>query len=441
MEPRIQYAKTSDGVSIAFSVNGSGVPVIFSFPVTDLTYTRESPVWRTWYEGMSRRYQFIIYDARGNGLSQRGVTLTPEAMALDLEAVVDQLALNSFFVFGGMGYGHGAIHYAAAHPERIAGLILWATFVSGESAVDRDWFVDLAKRDWELFLRATAQSFNWLDPGEVRDYLEVMKKTSTQEDYVAFAEAAVASDVSSLLPSVQTPALILHPRETDFVSVEEAMRLTSMLPNAQLVLLEGARFIPVGELVEPTQTAIAQFIDGITGQADQVQDPAPPSGTAIILFLDIAASTELTTKLGDSVYRERERSTDASLREAISEAGGSPVEGKVLGDGIMAVFKSAWEAIDAARRCRDLGNEGDLPLHIGIHAGDVVREGNNVHGGAVQVAARVQAAAEPGEILVSQTVRDLARTSAGVKFDDRGERSLKGVEDPVRLFEVSWRDD
>ena len=272
MEPRIQYAKTSDGVSIAFSVYGSGVPVIFSFPVTDLTYTRESPIWRTWFEGMSRRYQFIVYDPRGNGLSQRGVTLTPEAMALDLEAVVDQLALNSFFVFGATGYGHGAIHYAAAHPERIAGLILWASFVSGESAINRYHFVDLAKRDWEFFLRSTSQSYSWLDQGEVRDYVELLKKASTQEDYVAFAEAVAASDVSSLLPSVQTPALVLHPRDNDFVSVEEAMKLTSMLPNAQLVLLEGARFVPIGELVEPTQTAIAQFIDGITGQADQVGD-------------------------------------------------------------------------------------------------------------------------------------------------------------------------
>ncbi len=106
----------------------------------------------------------------------------------------------------------------------------------------------------------------------------------------------------------------------------------------------------------------------------------------------------------------------------------------------MAVFTSARQAIEAAQRCRDLGNEADLPLHIGVHAGDVVREGNNVHGGAVQVAARVQSAAAPGEILVSATVRDLARTSAGVAFEDRGEHELKGIAEAQRLFAVRERE-
>ncbi len=77
-----------------------------------------------------------------------------------------------------------------------------------------------------------------------------------------------------------------------------------------------------------------------------------------------------------------------------------------------------------------------MPLHIGIHAGDVVREGNNVHGGAVQLASRVQATAAPGEILVSDIVRGLARTSAGVAFEDRGEHELKGIAEPQRLFAV-----
>ncbi len=161
-----------------------------------------------------------------------------------------------------------------------------------------------------------------------------------------------------------------------------------------------------------------------------------PSGMSAIFFLDIADSTALTTKLGDAAYRERERGLDALLRRAITDAGGTPVEGKVLGDGIMSVFSSARQAIEAAQRCRALGNEAGLPLHLGIHAGDVVREGKNVHGGAVQVAARVQGVAEPGEVLVSQTVRDLARTSAGVAFEDRGEHELKGIAEPQRLFAV-----
>ena len=102
-----------------------------------------------------------------------------------------------------------------------------------------------------------------------------------------------------------------------------------MLPNAQLVLLEGGRHVPIGELAEPTIAAITAFIDGVLGKAKPVepqQSESLPHGTAVILFLDIAGSTALTSKLGDAAYRERERELDTSLRSAISDAGGTPVE-------------------------------------------------------------------------------------------------------------------
>ena len=124
------------------------------------------------------------------------------------------------------------------------------------------------------------------------------------------------------------------------------------------------------------------------------------------------------------------------MRAAIRESGGAPVDGKVLGDGVMAVFSSAAQAIDAARRCIELSAESELRLHIGLHAGDVIREDGNVYGGAVNIASRICGLSEPGEMLVSQTVRDLARTSAGATFEDRGEHALKGIDDPVRLYAV-----
>ena len=87
-------------------------------------------------------------------------------------------------------------------------------------------------------------------------------------------------------------------------------------------------------------------------------------------------------------------------------------------------------------RCGKAGDSVALPLHLGVHAGDVIREGNNVFGGAVNIAARIASASAPGEVLVSETVRSLARTSAGVTFEDRGEHTLKGVGDPVRVWVV-----
>ncbi len=154
------------------------------------------------------------------------------------------------------------------------------------------------------------------------------------------------------------------------------------------------------------------------------------------LLPDIVDSTTLTERLGDAAFREKARELDAVLRTVIRDNAGTPVEGKLLGDGVLAVFTSARQAIEAALACGRAGEEAGLPLHLGLHAGDVIREENNVYGGAVNVASRISALSAPGEVLVSETVRSLARTSAGVAFEDRGEQSLKGVGEPVRVWAV-----
>jgi adenylate cyclase len=185
--------------------------------------------------------------------------------------------------------------------------------------------------------------------------------------------------------------------------------------------------------IDPFAKAIEDFI--FEGE-EAAATAGLPEGMAVILFADIVDSTSLTEQMGDAAFREKARELDTSLRAVIRECSGTPVEGKLVGDGVLAVFTSARQAIDCALRCSDAGEPLGLRLHVGIHAGDVIREGNNVYGGAVNIAARIAGASAPGEVLVSDTVRGLARTSAGVAFDDRGERSLKGVADPQRLFAV-----
>jgi class 3 adenylate cyclase len=173
------------------------------------------------------------------------------------------------------------------------------------------------------------------------------------------------------------------------------------------------------------------------GDAPSAVPAAPlPRGMAVVLFADIVDSTALTERMGDAAFRDRARALDASLRSIITEAGGTAIDGKLLGDGVLATFPAASQAIDAALKCAAAGDEQALPLHLGLHAGDVIREANNVFGGAVNIASRISALSAPGEVLVSDTVRSLARTSAGVTFEDRGEHALKGVADPQRVFAV-----
>jgi pimeloyl-ACP methyl ester carboxylesterase len=346
MKPQTRYAKTSDGVSIAYSVIGAGVPLLFSFPMGHQILMVENPVLRPWFEGLARRYQLVIFDSRGTGLSQRDIAWTTEAYALDVEAVVDSLSLNDAFVFAPIGYGHGAIRYAVAHPDRIAGLILWASFVSGVTALEPAHILGLAEQNWEFFLQTIPSSLHWLEPSEVRGYVDMLRQSSTQKDYLSFITACLGSDIQSLLPALKTPTLVLHPRELDQVKVDEAMRLASMIPNAQLVLLEGPRLFPTGEAVEPALATIAEFIDGITGRSGGYRDPVAASAFRTVLFTDIVGHTEMMQRLGDARGRDVLREHERITRELLKTHGGAEV--KTMGDGFMASFGSVTSAIECA---------------------------------------------------------------------------------------------
>ena len=224
-------------------------------------------------------------------------------------------------------------------------------------------------------------------------------------------------------------------------SYTEFSRYAGPIPGAAIRTLPGDNMAPSLGDIRAVVDAIVEFVEGAAPPRPAANDapaPAATGGTAIILFTDIVDSTPLTERIGDAAFHAASRTLDAAVRGAIRESGGQPVEGKVLGDGVMGIFTSAAQAIAAARRCRELSADSELRLHLGLHAGDVIRDGGNVYGGAVNVASRI-CAMSGGEILVSATVRELARTSAGVTFEDRGDQVLKGVTEPVRLYSV--RDD
>ncbi len=181
------------------------------------------------------------------------------------------------------------------------------------------------------------------------------------------------------------------------------------------------------------------FAAGEAGKGKAEAQTSRPSGTVTILFTDVADSTPISERMGDVAFRAVSRDLDSALRAAIRANGGSVVEGKVLGDGVMATFGSAGRAIQAALACKAAASKTQLSLHIGLHAGDVIDEGSNVYGWAVNMASRVCGASSPGEILVSETVRVLARGSSDLSFEDHGLHELKGIEEPQRLFAVELR--
>ena len=337
VEPRIQYAKTEDGVNIAYSGLGDGAP----FVILDLP-SHLAAEWRAseaTYTQLASEVQVVRLDHRGFGLSDRTFDdVSLDAYASDLEAVVDKLDLSRFILYTTSPPTTAiAIAYTARHPERVTRMLLNGYVRTPEIVGQQiEATLNMPGTDWQFVSEALARIFRgWGDEETARRMAAHFRRSVDLDGFKRFSESFRHWDVSDLLPLLATPALVTCRDDDDpRWGVEQARALAAGLLNAQLVTLDAATHT---ERLAQRNAAVRAFL-GAPAQPDEI---ALPSGTAIILFLDIAGSTALTTKLGDAAYRERERELDSKLRAAITDAGGTPVEGKVLGDGVMAVFTSA----------------------------------------------------------------------------------------------------
>jgi len=434
MEPRIQYAKTSDGVNIAFAEAGEGRTLIAMIAPA---FSHAELSWEAWANilpPLASRFRTAWYDARGTGLSDRhAIDFSTEAMIRDLEGVVAGTGFDSFVLVAWCNAVPTAVTYAVAHPERVSHLILGDAFTTLSDISQTPAYqasVALLEMDWLLFTETFGQVlWGYANPEFGRQFGEFMRACSEPEAHQALWRTFRSYDVTAFLPRVTAPTLVIQNKNNRFMAPTVGQRVAAIIPGARFAAIDDLTYAPTADLIEA-------FVS--EGEA---REPHLPSGMTAILFADIADSTALTERLGDAAFREKARELGVSLRALIREHAGTPVEGPTLGDGVLAAFTSAREAIESALRCAEAGSRAGLPLHLGLHAGDVTREKDpdgrdNVYGGAVNIASRISGLSAPGEVLVSETVRSLARTSAGVTFEDRGEQSLKGVAEPVRVWAV-----
>lgn len=436
MEQEIQYCTSADGTRIAYSIvgGGPGVPLMYvpPAPFSDITEIErnwlltEAEVERLW-----RGRAVCLVNPRGSGMSDRDATdFDLERLTDDLEAVVERTGWSRFSLFGGGMSGPVAILYTSRHPEVVTRLVLRETFLRAADMgkIPRIRALGAVLRaDYESYLDLMALlNLGWDQPEEAKEMVKWLSEVASWEAVRALADATATYNVTGLAEQISVPTLVLNPNYMAVPSSDMVRAMVAMISDARLIMYSREERALILE-------KIAEFL----AEGDEDRDkPQVPFGTAIVLFADIANSTGLTEELGDAAFREKARALDTALRDAIASAGGTPIDGKLLGDGVLATFGAAREAIACAKDCQVAGGDAGLPLHVGIHAGDVIREDGNVFGGAVNVAARISDASAAGETLVSGTVRELARTSAGVSFEDKGERNLKGVSDAVHVWSV-----
>jgi class 3 adenylate cyclase len=443
-EPRIQYARTSDGVNIAHWTLGEGRPFVsLWWDVSHAELFWLVPEFRRMYERAAERTRVVGFDGRGTGLSDRDVSdHSLDAFLLDLEAVVQHLELKTFALMGVGWSGIPAIVYAARYPEQVTHLILIASSPKASDIFGAPAFnalQQLVATDWELYTETVGSYLYGLDEGQAaKRHAAYVRECATAETLQAIYGQRGDNDVSEFLAHVKAPTLVMHPRRTPYAPIDSARQLASGIPNARLVVLEATS----GTSSDVWETVVDAGLEFLSEGEEGVSGSKEPAAEDIhtILFTDIEGSTALTERLGDARAQEMRRAHDTIVREALKGCGGS--ETKHTGDGIMASFPSASRAIECAVAVqRAIAERGDatLRVRIGLNAGEPVAEEADLFGTAVNLARRICDRAEPGQILVSDVVHQLA-AGKGFTFADNGEATLKGFEKPVRLHEVRWRD-
>jgi class 3 adenylate cyclase len=447
MEPRIQYVKTSDGVSIAYWTMGDGPALLLMppAPVGHIAGELALPELGIWYERLARTYKLIRYDPRGSGASDRDpVTESQEAYTLDVLAVLDSLDVSRVALCAVMAWVPVAISCTARRQENVSHLILWDGFARAADYQPPGRLLAtraLIERDWRAYTDAWAHTaFGWEQAASARLWSRWFRDATTPERTLARIGVMNTYDVASLLPNITVPALIVDHREHRYVARSGPQFLAANLPNARLVTLDGHQAPPFWD---PEQSA--RLIDEFTGlaapKADIPASAAPPAGSLVtLLFTDITDSTAFTQRLGDAAAQELVRTHNAIVRQALAASGGSEI--KHTGDGIMASFPTASGGLECAvaiQRGVALHGESDLAVHIGLNAGEPVAEESDLFGTSVQLARRICDHAQAGQIVASNVVRELA-AGKGFRFSDIGEVVPKGFEEPVRLYEVRWRE-
>jgi class 3 adenylate cyclase len=447
MTRETRFAKTPDGVYLAYQIVGSGpVDVVMDFHAfagnVDLIW--DEPDWGPFLATVSDFARLIVHDRRSSGASTRNVPPPNlETRAADLLAVLD--AIGSEAPVLGAGASTGAMHalFAATYPDRTSGLVwnyprprlAWAPDYPWGQRPDAFDAALAEARNWGTTEQAREQAQNraaqrlgvphdqrhtlTVDEDVVRRYARVTRNTVSPDVAEALTRILWQTDVRDILPSVHTPTALIVGDADAQADREEAEYVASLIPNAGVHVLRGRSGLQI-----EAQMAIVRELAGIE------RPPAVSTVLATVLFTDIVDSTRKQAELGDRRWRELVLAHHSAVRTALSRWGGT--EHDTAGDGFFVSFVGPARAIhcahEIAARVANLGVE----TRAGVHIGECEVIDGKPGGLAVTIAARLLGAAGPREVVVSGTVKDLVAGS-GFSFTDRGERELKGVPDLWRL--------
>jgi class 3 adenylate cyclase len=425
-------------VSIAYQVVGDASIDILMIPgwISHLAMDWEEPTWLRWCERMTAFARLMRFDKRGTGLSDRppGVPTLEERME-DARAVMDAVGVHRAHVLGWSEGGPLGVLLAVTYPERVQSLTLYGTQSCFRRLDDYQWGMEprtLAERvsiiEKEWGQTAFAQRFApHGDDRFARQWAAYQRAGASPSSGAGLAKANSEIDVRPLLPAIRVPSLVLNRRGDPIAPPEAGRYMADRIPGSRFVELVGDHVMWLGD-VESLCGEIEEFVTGLRGRVRE------PGSVMTILQCDVEGSTVLARKLGDEQWTDLLARYGRLSDLTITAHGGRVVDR--VGDGLMATFPGPVAAIRAAQRLRGEAMDLSIRVRTGIHIGDVREDAGTLRGITVHVAARVMAEARGGEILVTETVKDIV-AGARLHFEDRDLHELKGIEGRRRLFAVA----
>jgi class 3 adenylate cyclase len=431
-----QYARSGDA-DIAYQVIGEGArDIVLSLDWgSHLEAVAERPELADFIRAVARFARVLFFDMRGVGMStsvDEGVPI--ESWMDDLLAVMDAAGSTKATLLAHGQAVQMAVMAAATHPERVTSLVLVNGFArfgrtddypEGMPAQVRQVYLDNVESLWGTGALASFLGPSvWQRPGVVEWWGRLERYAASPRLARARAEAMMDVDVRELLPLVDVPTLVIQSRDNEYVRAGHGRYLAEHIRGATLLERERADHWPLAEpdLVGP----IEEFV---TGERRELRDTDRVLAT--VLFTDVVSSTERASELGDDGWRQALDVFERTVRDGLRLYAGELTN--TTGDGILATFDGPARAIRCAWHVRDALSRGGFEVRSGLHTGEVTKRGEDVAGIAVHIGARVSALAEPGEVLVTRTVRDLVAGS-GILFEERGEHELRGVPDRWALY-------
>src|SRR5438067_10555893 len=442
MAPETRYARSGD-VNIAYQVTGQGARDLVYVPgwVSNIELMWEEPAMARFLDRLATFSRLILFDKRGTGLSDRvsnNELPTLEQRMDDVRAVLEAVGSERAALFGHSEGGNMCVLFAATYPERTSALITLGCFAKrrdpdddypwAPTAENREESVEDVEQNWG---RLRPEDVEYYAPSRVgdeqfvRNLEQYLRRAASPGAAAALLRMNSYIDVREVLPTIRVPTLVLHRTGDHDVNVAEGRYLAAKIPGAHFVELPGDdHWISAGDHDEIADE-IEEFLTGTrpVPELDRV--------LATVLFTDIVGSTERAAMLGDRRWRELLSTHDAVVRRELDRFRGREVD--TAGDGFLAAFDGPARAVRCAMAAgesvRDLGVE----IRAGIHTGECELDGPKIRGIAVHTGARIASLAGAGEILVSQTVKDLV-SGSGLAFDDRGVHELKGVPGEWRVY-------